>query len=99
MTWCGLLSVAGRPYKNAGHVFTSKHGFSILIDVDPICILDQNQEISVKSKDIWDRLERFKYEDHRINGWAVKVGLIRSLRKLTPADANTLKESIERAKC
>lgn len=43
-------------------------------------------------------MERYKEEDHRISGWAVKVGLIRSLRRLSSRDANTLKEAIIQAK-
>jgi len=98
MTWCGVLEVAGKPYESTDHVFSAKHGLPLIVDVNPICILDPQQEIPVKTKELWDRLERFKEEDHRINGWAVKVGLIRSLRRLSSRDANTLKVAIVQAK-
>lgn len=98
MTWCGVLVVAGKPYELKEHIFSAKHGLPLILDVDSICLLDQQQEIPVKTKALWDRLERFKEEDHRVNGWAVKVGLIRSLRKLSSSDATTLKEAMLDAK-
>lgn len=98
MTWCGVLEVAGQPYDSKEHVFSAKHSLPLILDVDPICILDSHQEIPVKTKELWDCLDRFKVADHRINGWAVKVGLIRSLRRLSSRDANTLKNAIVQAK-
>lgn len=94
MSWCGVLAATGRPYESTDHIFSTAHGLPLIIDVDPICILDQQQEIPVKTKELWDRLDRFKDEDHRVNGWAVKVGLIRSLRKLSAGDADALKDAI-----
>lgn len=98
MTWCGVLEAAGKHYESTGHVFSAKHGLPLIVDVNPICILDPQQEIPVKTKELWDRLERCKEEDHRINGWAVKVGLIGSLRRLNSGYAKTLKEAIFQAK-
>ncbi|WP_146055360.1 hypothetical protein [Paraburkholderia eburnea] len=98
MTWCGALTVSSSPYKSMDHVYATKYKLPLIVDVEPQCILDQQQEIPVKTKDLWDQLDRFKHEDHRINGWAVKVGLIRSMRKLPKKDAETLLQWMIRSK-
>lgn len=98
MTWCAVLTVMGTHYESKEHIFSTKHGLPLVLDVDPTCLLAPEQEIPVKTKELWDRLDRFKEEDHHINGWAVKVGLIRSLRRLSFSDGNTLREAIFQAK-
>jgi hypothetical protein len=90
MTWCGVLKVASKPYKSPEHIYAKKHGLPVIVEVDPIRILDEEAEVPVKTKELWDSLERFRNVDHRVNGWAVNVGLIRSLRKLSNKDAQML---------
>ena len=36
MTWCAALEVAGTSHENKMHVYSTDHGFPILIDVEPI---------------------------------------------------------------
>jgi len=61
----------------------------LVLDVDAICLLSKDEELSVKEDRIWSRLERFRdiTQDTR---WIVKVRLHRSLRKFSPMDAEFL---------
>jgi hypothetical protein len=95
MTWCGALRVSAMPYKSCEHIYAKNHGLPLILEVDPICILGEESEIPVKTKQLWDSLDRFKFEDHRVNGWAVKVGLIRSLRKLSHDDSISLQTFLQ----
>jgi len=62
----------------------------VIVEVEPIRVLDEEAEVSVKTKELWDSLERFRNADHRVNGWVINVGLSRSLRKLSDKDAQVL---------
>jgi len=56
MTWCAALEVAGTSHENKMHVYSTDHGFPILIDVEPIVLLKDFQQISVKSPALWGEL-------------------------------------------
>lgn len=96
MTWCGVMRVSATPYRSFEHTYAKIYGLPLILEVDPICILDAENEVPVKTKELWDRLDRFKLTDHRVNGWAVNVGLIRSLRKLSEADSLILQNFLMR---
>jgi len=54
MTWCGVLKVASKPYKSPEHIYAKKHGLPVIVEVDPILILDEEAEIPVKTKELLD---------------------------------------------
>jgi hypothetical protein len=90
MAWSGALEVNSTLYENKAHVYSKDHGFPILIDVEPVVLLKNSEQILVKSPTIWCELERFRNVDHQKNGWAVTAGLLCSLRSLSEQDATTL---------
>ena len=89
MRWAGALRVASTFYEDTNNVFSVLHGMRLVLDVDTICLLSKDEELSVKEDRIWSRLERFR-DITRDIGWVVKVGLHRSLRKFSPMDAKFL---------
>jgi len=89
MRWAGALKVASNFYEDAENVFSALHRMQLVIDVEVVCTLSMDQELSVKEERIWSRLERFR-DITQDSGWVVKVGLHRSLRKFSPKDSEFL---------
>lgn len=89
MRWAGALRVASTFYEDTNNIFSELHRMQLVLDVDAICLLSKDEELSVKEDRIWSRLERFR-DITQDSGWVVKVGLHRSLRKFSPMDAEFL---------
>ena len=97
MTWCAALEVVGNSYEDKMHVYSTEHGFPILIDVEPMVLLGYSQQIAVKSPELWGKLDRFRKVDHLKNGWAVTAGLLCSLRSVSEQDARILIGAMQKA--
>lgn len=95
MKWCAALRVLGRSKNTKNNLFSTEFNLPLIVDVEPIFALAPEQEISVKNQKLWDQLDRFKHHDHTVSGWAVNVGIHRSLRLLSENDSKLLLDALE----
>jgi hypothetical protein len=89
MSWAGALKVTRTFYEDTENIFSALHRMELVLDVEVICTLSRDEELAVKEERIWSNLERFRNITID-SGWAVKVGLHRSLRKLSSKDSKFL---------
>jgi len=90
MSWSGVFRITKPVYKTDLTIYPSEPAFNMVIEVEEIYLPKNKNYVSIKTPELWDRLDRFLAVDHTKSGWIYKAQLSRSLCRMSSNDTDKI---------